>query len=137
MEKPYLQLSGGERQRVQLARALAQLYSKSGVYQGYLFLDEYSAHMDIYYQQETLIKLQQIVRQKALAVIVIGHDLNLALKYYDDCLLLKQGKMLGFGDTGQILTQQSVYDAFAVSCQKIKLSKHKDEKSIFVFRALF
>ena len=118
-QKKYQQLSGGERQRVQLARALLQLNQHDNSYQGYLLLDEYSAHMDIYYQRQTLQILSELVQQHDLAVLVIGHDLNIALNFYHQSLLLKNGQMLNFDQTQKVLTPEHIYTAFQVEADII------------------
>ncbi|WP_440682969.1 ABC transporter ATP-binding protein [Cysteiniphilum halobium] len=126
-QKKYQQLSGGERQRVQLARALLQLNQHDDSYQGYLLLDEYSAHMDVYYQRQTLQILSELVQQYDLAVLVIGHDLNIALGFYHQSLLLKNGQMLSFDQTEKVLTPAHIYTAFQVKADIIHRSENNQK----------
>ncbi|WP_116964470.1 ABC transporter ATP-binding protein [Fastidiosibacter lacustris] len=127
--KNYMQLSGGERQRVQLARALVQLSQENSEYEGYLLLDEYSAHMDIYYQRQTLNILSNLAKKYELGVLVIGHDLNIALQYYQESVLLKNGQMLGFNKTENLLVSNYIYQAFQTQAELIEL-KNKNSKVI-------
>ncbi len=121
VKKPFQTLSGGERQRVQLSRALCQLAQDDGVYEGYLLLDEYSAHMDIYYQRYTLEMLKRLVHDCPLGILLIGHELNLALHYYDQCLLLKNAHAIGFGLSQNILTDQLIYQAFNTKVRQLEV----------------
>jgi iron complex transport system ATP-binding protein len=81
-------LSGGERQRVAIATLLAQaprLY----------LLDEPLAHLDLNHQIATLELLSQRARDLGVAVVMVLHDPNFALRYCDHALLL-------FGDSRHI-----------------------------------
>jgi iron complex transport system ATP-binding protein len=81
-------LSGGERQRVAIAALLAQaprLY----------LLDEPLAHLDLNHQIATLELLSQRAREDGVAVVMVLHDPNFALRFCDQALLL-------FGDSRHI-----------------------------------
>lgn len=128
--KSLLALSGGERQRVQLARALSQLdYEGNGSYSGYLFLDEFSANMDIYYQQQMLRLLKKLCMSRRFAIIIIGHDLNQVINYFDYCILLKQGKLQASGSPKQVLSRGNIQRAYGVSVNEIS----HEGKKYFVF----
>ncbi|MED7789130.1 ATP-binding cassette domain-containing protein [Francisella sp. 19X1-34] len=130
-QKSYQQLSGGERQRVQLARALVQLNSNDKEYSGYLFLDEYSAHMDIYYQRQTLEILKRLISQNSLAILVIGHDLNIALEYYENSLLLKNSKAIAFDKTKNVLTKHNIQKAFNIDVRLVSLEDRARDLIVF------
>ena len=100
------QLSGGERQRVALARALAQ---QSPV----LLLDEPTSSLDLNRQLESLSAIREIVRKKQLTAIVTIHDLNLALRFADRFLLLKEGEPYGFGGA-ELITPESLLAVYGV-----------------------
>lgn len=83
-------LSGGEVQKVLLARALAQQPK-------FLLLDEPTSNLDPYNQHEVLGLVREIARLQKIAVAVIMHDLNLALRYCDKFLFLKDAGVYSFG----------------------------------------
>lgn len=87
-------LSGGERQRVYLAMALAQ---ETDI----IFLDEPTTYLDLHYQFDLLELLQQLQRSGKTIVMVL-HDLSLALRYSTQVVLMDQGQLL-FSDSPQAL----------------------------------
>ena len=79
------ELSGGELQKVMLARALVQ---KPKV----LLLDEPTSNLDPRNQYEMMALVQEIAREQGITVLIVIHDLNLALRYCDRFYFLKDGK---------------------------------------------
>ena len=110
-DRLYPTLSGGEQQRVQLARTLAQIWE---VREGFIFLDEPTSGMDLLHQYETF-QLAREMTQKGYGVIAVVHDLNFALQYADQVLMLKKGKMFAIGNASEVLTGENIRDAFGVS----------------------
>jgi len=98
--RSYLELSGGERQRVHLARVLAQLWP--GEEERVLLLDEPTAMLDPLHQQQTLQAVRELAG-RGTAVLVILHDLNLAARYCDRLLLLKDGRAERQGSILEVL----------------------------------
>lgn len=100
-------LSGGEQQRVQLARALAQLWSHDEP-QGWLFLDEPTSALDLYHQQHLLRLLRQLTLRGKLHVCAVLHDLNLAALWADRLLLLHQGSLVAQGTAKEVLQSETL-----------------------------
>jgi iron complex transport system ATP-binding protein len=111
--RPLGSLSAGERQRVFLARALAQ---DTPV----LLLDEPTSFLDLKHQVRIYDLLKSIQRERHTTIIAVTHDLNLALQYCDETLLLypprpdRQAPQHRIGRTSEILTPQEVERAFDV-----------------------
>jgi iron complex transport system ATP-binding protein len=84
------ELSGGELQKVMLARAMAQQPR-------FLLLDEPTSSLDPYNQHETLRAVRDIVQNQQVGAAVVLHDLNLALRYCDRFLFLKDARVYSFG----------------------------------------
>ncbi|GGN09232.1 hemin import ATP-binding protein HmuV [Dyadobacter beijingensis] len=112
----YPTLSGGEQQRVQLARALAQAWE---IENGLLLLDEPTTGMDLLHQYETF-RLAKELSRKNFAVIAVIHDLNQALQYADHVLMLKSGRTHAIGTPENVLTEQSIHEAFGLPVQIIQ-----------------
>lgn len=110
-DRIYPTLSGGEQQRVQLARTLAQIWE---VRDGFILLDEPTSGMDLLHQYETFQLAREMTR-KGYGVIAVVHDLNFALQYADQVLMLKKGKMFAIGNAQEVLTGENIREAFGVS----------------------
>ncbi|WP_425539374.1 ABC transporter ATP-binding protein [Microaceticoccus formicicus] len=98
-------LSGGEFQKVVMARALAQEPK-------ILLLDEPTSNLDIKNQLDVLNLVKDYCTTRHISVIMSIHDINLALKFSDRYLLLKDGIIKDYGDNSIINTEniKSVYD---------------------------
>lgn len=98
------QLSGGEMQKVMLARALVQ---KPKV----LLLDEPTSNLDPRNQYEMLALVRKIAKEQGITVLIVIHDLNLALRYCDRFYFLKDKVGFSYGgiETVTAETIQTVY----------------------------
>jgi len=100
-ERVFSTLSGGEQQRVQYARGLLQIWRRDGdVTPRWLLLDEPTASLDV----ANAIALLRSVRRWAAArtgVLVVLHDLNLAVRFADRLLLLATGRQVAYGAPDQ------------------------------------
>lgn len=100
------ELSGGQRQKVMIARAFAQ---ESKV----LLFDEPTSQLDIKHQLEIMDLVKETVRMKKILAILVVHDLNLASRYADRIIMLKDGRIHAVGDPKNVLTEdniRAVYD---------------------------
>jgi iron complex transport system ATP-binding protein len=117
------ELSGGEQQRVILARAFAQ---NSAL----LLLDEPTTHLDIHYQMEFLKLLFEHVKEEKISVIIALHDLNQALRFCDEILLLSQGKISASGKPKNVLTEKKLSDVYQYP---IRIKQSEDESPSFIY----
>ena len=99
-------LSGGERQKVMLARALAQQPKL-------LLLDEPTSSLDIQNQYQVLQIVQDICGRDGITAAVVIHDLNLALRFCDQILLLRQGTVYRCGGP-EVLDRQALKDVYKI-----------------------
>ncbi len=102
-DRRFATLSGGERQRVLLARALAQ---RTPV----LLLDEPTNHLDIGAQLELL----DLIRGLELTIVCALHDLDHAMAYCDEVVLLDHGRVVAAGKPVTVLTPERLADVFGV-----------------------
>lgn len=100
------ELSGGELQKVIIARALAQ---EPRV----LLLDEPTSNLDLRNQLEVLKTVKRAVREQNLAAVVVMHDLNLALRFADKFLLLKNRTIFACGGI-EIITPENIASVYGV-----------------------
>ena len=107
------QLSGGEKQKVMLARALAQQPKA-------LLLDEPTSALDIQNQYQVLKIVRDICHKDNMVAVVVIHDLNLALRFCDHFLLLKDGKVYRHGDRS-ILDSTALKEAYGVDAKVVEI----------------
>ncbi|MEE0954958.1 MAG: ABC transporter ATP-binding protein [Eubacterium sp.] len=100
-------LSGGQRQRVWIAMALAQ---QTGI----ILLDEPTTYLDLCHQLEVLELLKKLNEEQKATIIMVLHDLNLASRYSDALLAMKQGQIFAFGTPGEVMTSQMLAECFAI-----------------------
>ncbi len=84
------ELSGGERQKVYIARAIAQQTET-------LLLDEPTSALDPKNQMEVLQVVRGITTQASLATVMVIHDVNLALRFCDRFVLMRNGTIVAQG----------------------------------------
>ncbi len=118
-ERVYTTLSGGEKQRTQLARVLCQLWD--GMPGSYFLFDEPTAALDIAHQLAFMSLARQLV-EKGAGVLMVMHDINLAARYADRLLLLKDGEVMGMGAPAEVLTNERVKAAFGVTPEVVQLA---------------
>ena len=99
--RPVTALSGGERQRVVLARALAQ---DADV----LLLDEPTTALDLGYQQQALDLVDELRRDRQLAIVSTLHDLTMAGHYGDRLVLLDRGRVVMEGTAAEVLKPELI-----------------------------
>lgn len=110
------QLSGGERQKVMLARALAQQPKV-------LLLDEPTSSLDIRNQYQVLKIVRDICHNDGLSAIMVIHDLNLALRFCDRFLLMREGEVYDYGDLS-ILNSKALKDVYDVNAKIVKIDDY-------------
>jgi iron complex transport system ATP-binding protein len=100
------ELSGGELQKVVIARALAQEPEV-------LLLDEPTSNLDLKNQLEVVGIIKKVVRTQKIAAVVTMHDLNLALRFANKFLMLKNGTIFAAGGM-DIMTPENVESVYSV-----------------------
>lgn len=104
-------LSGGERRRLAVAQVLTQ---EPAIY----LLDEPTNHLDPQHQLDVL----RIFREKArngATIVASLHDVNLAARFADKCLLLYGDGRWILGDTDAVLTTERLTELYATSMESV------------------
>jgi iron complex transport system ATP-binding protein len=108
-------LSGGEQQRAHFARVLVQLACGEAEHgPGVLLLDEPTSSLDLRYQ----INLVEIAKRRARngsAVVAVLHDLNLAVRFADRIVVIRQGIVAADGSPADTVTAGMIRDVFDVT----------------------
>ncbi|MDO5624372.1 MAG: heme ABC transporter ATP-binding protein [Pseudomonadota bacterium] len=121
-DRHYASLSGGEQARTQLARVLAQLWEPAAPgAPRWLLLDEPTAALDWAHQMQLMDTVRRWAHAEGVGVVVVLHDLNLALRYADDAVVLSQGTLVAAGACAEVLTPALVQQIWQVRCQRLDL----------------
>ncbi len=104
----YGTLSQGEQQKVLIARArMTKPYM--------IFLDEPCAGMDPGARENFLVSLQKLNRQRKVpSLVYITHHIEEILPLFRHTLLLREGKVLGLGNTNALLKRNVLKQLYQV-----------------------
>ena len=106
------ELSGGQRQRVWIAMALAQGTDL-------LLLDEPTTYLDVAHQVEMLDLVAELNARAGTTVVMVLHDLNLAARYADRLVALRDGVVVAEGAPADVVTAGTVESVFGLACTVI------------------
>ncbi|MFC4426794.1 ABC transporter ATP-binding protein [Deinococcus navajonensis] len=105
--RPLEALSGGQRQRAWIAMSLAQ---QTGI----LLLDEPTTYLDLSHQLEVLHLAQRLNQEQGKTVVMVLHDLNQAVRYSDEIIAMKDGRVYAQGDAGAVVNAELLRDVFGL-----------------------
>ncbi|WP_433218804.1 ABC transporter ATP-binding protein [Microtetraspora malaysiensis] len=111
-DRPLDELSGGQRQRAWISMALAQ-----GT--GLLLLDEPTTFLDLAHQIEVLELVDQLHAQAGKTVVMVLHDLNLAARYADRLVAMRDGRVVAAGPPADVLTEELLAEVFGLNAKII------------------
>ncbi len=112
------ELSGGQMQRVWLALALAQT-------QETLLLDEITTYLDVHYQYEILDLIRTLNRECGTTVLMVLHDINETMRYADNVVMMKEGRILASGRTQEVITQELLQKTYDVNAEIVDAGGRK------------
>lgn len=112
--KKVTKMSGGELQRVIISRAIAQTPS-------ILLLDEPISNLDLQHQVDLLSLIRNFSKEKNVTVVAVLHDLNMAMEFSDEVILLNQGEIVASGNPINVLSKENIEKVYNI---KICMSKH-------------
>ena len=110
------ELSGGELQKIMLARALVQQPRV-------LLLDEPTSNLDPKNQYEMMNLVHKIAKEQNITVLIVIHDLNLALHCCDKFYFLKDGKGYSYGGI-ETITHETIENVYGINA-KVKEFEHR------------
>lgn len=106
------ELSGGEAQKIMLARAFVQEPRL-------LLLDEPTSNLDPKNQYEMMKLVRNMAKEKGITVLVVIHDLNLALRYCNKFLFIKDGVVYDYGDES-VITEKALKEVYEIDASLIE-----------------
>ncbi|MFD6173643.1 ABC transporter ATP-binding protein [Streptomyces coeruleorubidus] len=110
-DRPVDALSGGQRQRVWISMTLAQGTDL-------LLLDEPTTYLDLAHAMDVL-DLVDDLHESGCTVVMVLHDLNLAARYSDNLIVMREGSILAQGHPRDVLTAELLHEAFGLRAKVI------------------
>ncbi|NEB10082.1 ABC transporter ATP-binding protein [Streptomyces coelicoflavus] len=110
-DRPVDSLSGGQRQRVWISMTLAQGTDL-------LLLDEPTTYLDLAHAVDVL-DLVDDLHESGRTVVMVLHDLNLATRYSDNLVVMREGAILAQGHPRDVVTADLLHEAFGLRAKVI------------------
>ncbi|MFG2729931.1 ABC transporter ATP-binding protein [Streptomyces canus] len=110
-DRPVDSLSGGQRQRVWISMTLAQGTDL-------LLLDEPTTYLDLAHAIDVL-DLVDDLHESGCTVVMVLHDLNLAARYSDNLVVMREGTILAQGHPRDVITAELLDEAFGLRAKVI------------------
>lgn len=111
-DRPVDQLSGGQRQRAWISMALAQGTD-------ILLLDEPTTYLDLAHSIEVLDLVDRMHEEMGRTVVMVLHDLNLAIRYSDQLIVMRDGKVVARGAPKDIISAELLLEVFGLEAAVI------------------
>jgi len=111
-DRVLMELSGGQQQRVLLARAEVQSAANGRA----MLLDEPGSHLDLQHRHAMMQRLRELAAG-GLAVLVVLHELDLAVRYADEAWLMDAGKLVAAGRWDAVLTPQRLSPVYGLNLE--------------------
>jgi iron complex transport system ATP-binding protein len=105
-------LSGGQRQRAWISMALAQGSDL-------LLLDEPTTYLDLAHQIDVLDLVARLHADRGRTIVVVLHDLNLAARYAQRLVAMKDGEVVASGPPREVLTERLLADVFELEARVV------------------
>ncbi|ANY04995.1 ABC transporter ATP-binding protein [Pseudonocardia sp. HH130630-07] len=111
-DRPVDELSGGQRQRAWISMALAQETDL-------LLLDEPTTFLDLAHQVDVLELVRRLQSEAGRTVVMVLHDLNLAARYADRLVAMKEGRIVAVGPPAEVITEELLAEVFGLRARVI------------------
>jgi iron complex transport system ATP-binding protein len=106
------ELSGGQAQCAMIARALAQQPSV-------ILLDEPTSHLDIRNQLSIHRMMQRLAHDWQMAVVCVSHDVNLAARFADELVLMRDGAVVATGTPAEVIRRDVLEKTYGVDIELV------------------
>lgn len=107
------ELSTGGRQCAVIASALVRSPDV-------LLLDEPTNSLDYSHQLQVINLLSSLKRERGMTIVAVIHDLNLAARFADQVVVMRDGKILAQGNPKEVITPKNLASAFNILARVIE-----------------
>lgn len=104
------QLSGGQRQLVTLGQALVRRPEV-------LLMDEPTSALDLHRHIDVLEFVADLAARTGMIVLIALHDLNHALRYCDNTIVIADGEMKASGQTKEVITSGMLREIYHIDAR--------------------
>jgi iron complex transport system ATP-binding protein len=104
------ELSGGQQQLVSIAQTLVREPE-------ILLMDEPTSALDMHRQVQVLDFMRTLARKREVIVFIAIHDLNQALRFADQVLVIADGTTQGSGPGNEVITRQMLRNVYKVEAR--------------------
>ncbi|MFD8250211.1 ABC transporter ATP-binding protein [Nocardia sp. NPDC059691] len=111
--RPLDELSGGQRQRAWISMALAQGTD-------ILLLDEPTTYLDLAHSIEVLDLVDRLHADLGRTVVMVLHDLNLAIRYSDQLVVMRDGRVVAAGAPGEVVSVELLREVFDLDARVLE-----------------
>jgi len=115
------EVSAGEKQLASIARGLVQEPEV-------MILDEPATYLDLKHRTEIMNILKNLKEERGISIIAATHDIFSSLFYFDEIMILKDGKILAEGKVQEIVDGELLSRAYG-----IEVTVRKENGRVFVF----
>jgi iron complex transport system ATP-binding protein len=84
-----------------------------------LLLDEPTTYLDLAHQIEVLELCSAAMDERDMTVVVVIHELNLAVRYADHLVVMKEGAVQAVGAPEDVVTEELIQDTFGLPCRVV------------------
>jgi iron complex transport system ATP-binding protein len=85
-----------------------------------LLLDEPTNSLDYSHQLQVINLLSSLKRERGMTIVAVVHDLNLAARFADKVVILKEGKIVDQGSAKEVITPNNLATAFHILARVIE-----------------
>lgn len=82
-----------------------------------ILLDEPTTFLDIRAQLDLLDMAHRLNREEGRTVVMILHDLNMAARYSDTIVAMREGKVMAVGTPAEVLTPEILRKVFEIDAE--------------------
>ncbi|MCC3750004.1 MAG: ABC transporter ATP-binding protein [Halorhodospira halophila] len=123
-QAPLTEISGGQRQKAAIARALVRQTP-------FLLLDEPTNHLDMKHKRDAIEILTACAREQGQGVLVVLHDINIAVQLADRIVLLRDGRVMADGPPQAVIDTPTIRAAYDVD---VRVVEHQQAPFVVGYR---